>query len=346
MKPLALPVMPAVMAKVMGLDKDSGLRDSVGRGFGYLRLSLTRGCSMRCTYCRPDTDDNPRGEQRLSPQEIEQLVCHLAQHHGLKKVRLTGGDPTSRPELVDIIQRVASVPGISDLAMTTNGLTLERMAMRYKQAGLARVNVSLDTLDSERFRTITGVDGLERVLRGIDAAISAGLSPVKINTVVVRGQNDEGLPDLVRFAAGRGLEVRFIELMPMGPLSRNWHERYVTAQETRDRLSKTMRFSGPMPQGRDAARRYRVELADEQKVTVGFITPMSCNFCADCNRIRLAADGRVYPCLMDRPAGSLLPALRPRFDGSRVDTILKAALTQKQAEHPMFGQAVMTAIGG
>lgn len=322
------------------------LRDPLGRGIGYLRLSLTSACPMRCTYCRPETNNNPHNELRLSPNELEAIVKHLAQHHGLAKVRLTGGDPTSRPELVEIIERIARVPGISDLAMTTNGLTLERMASRYAAAGLKRVNISLDTLDPTRFAELTGVDGLNRVLRGIDAAIDAGLTPVKINTVVVRGQNDGDLAPLVRFAVQRGVEARFIELMPMGPLKKNWHDRYVTATEMRERLSETMSVGESLPQGHDAAKRYRVTLGDDRIATVGFITPMSCNFCADCNRLRLAADGRIYACLMDRPAGSLLPAVRPSTDPAHIDRLLSQALTHKQPEHPAYGDAVMTTIGG
>lgn len=326
--------------------KAGPLRDPVGRGIGYLRLSLTSACAMRCTYCRPSTHNNPRDEARLTPDEIGRLVGHLAERHGVTKVRLTGGDPTSRPDLVKVIGRVASVGKITDLAMTTNGLTLERMAGRYRDAGLGRVNISLDSLDRQRFAGMTGVDGLERVLAGIDAAASAGLGPIKLNTVVVRGENEGELAGLVGFAAERGVEVRFIELMPMGPLASDWHGRYVPAAEVKARLSETMRFDSRLPQGHDAARRYRVSLADGRSATVGFITPMSCNFCAECNRVRIAADGKIYPCLMDQPAGSVLAGLRPGFDPDRVDACLAAALENKRAEHPASGPATMTELGG
>ncbi|MEO0476671.1 MAG: GTP 3',8-cyclase MoaA [Planctomycetota bacterium] len=338
--------MPNPIARANAPAFKGELLDPLGRGVGYLRLSLTRGCSMRCTYCRPETDLNPSNEQRLSPTEIESIVRHLADRHGLSKVRLTGGDPTTRPDLIEIIERIAAIDGVNDLAMTTNGLTLPAMAHRYQQAGLNRVNISLDTLDRDQFRMMTGVDGLQRVLRGIDTAMDAGLSPIKINTVVVRGQNDEHLESLVTFAADRGLAVRFIELMPMGPLKAQWHDRYVPAVEMRQRLARTMRFGPRLAQGHDAATQYHVNLQDGRVTTVGFITPMSCNFCADCNRVRLAADGSIYPCLMDRSAGSLLPALRPRFDAALADQLLSEALAHKQSEHPAFGPAIMTAIGG
>ncbi len=349
MKPTSILTLPVLSARPAQASRSQNMRtvhDPLGRGIGYLRLSLTRGCSMRCTYCRPETDANPRGELRLSPSEIEQLVRHLTEHHGLNKVRLTGGDPTSRPELLQIIERIASVPGVADLAMTTNGLTLERMAQHYRAAGLRRVNISLDTLDRDRFTRLTGVDGLDRVLRGIDAARAAGLSPIKLNTVVVRGQNESCLIELARFAAPRNLELRFIELMPMGPLASDWRERYVPASEVRERLSRAMRFDSLLPQGHDAARRHHVTLDDGRRATIGFITPMSCNFCADCNRLRITADGGIYPCLMDHPAGSLLSALRPAFDAERVDRLLRQAYTKKQPEHPAAGPVTMTAMGG
>lgn len=325
---------------------DGALVDRLGRGVGYLRLSLTKACAMRCVYCRPARIAGVRGEPTLSPDEIGSLVEHLADRHGLHKVRLTGGDPTSRRELTEIIGRVASVAGVRDLAMTTNGLTLAHRAREYCDAGLRRVNISLDTLHPERFAGLTGVDGLERVLRGIDAAREAGLWPIRLNTVVVRGQNERDLPDLVQFAAANGFEARFIELMPMGPLASSWRRRYVPEADMRAALDPIVRTWSPIEQGHDAARRYRVILEDGSETTVGFITPMSCNFCAACNRIRVAADGVLYPCLMDKPAGSLLPALRPRFDPDLLDAILAGGLRSKRDEHPHDGYAVMTHIGG
>ena len=322
------------------------LQDLTGRAIGYLRLSLTRACAMRCTYCRPEKLENPQGEVRLSPWEIHQLVAHLVSSHGLKKVRLTGGDPTSRAELTQIIEAVADIDGIDDLAMTTNGLTLVKRAEQYAAAGLRRVNVSLDSLDRQRYAELTGVDGLPRVLDGIDAAKAAKIGPIKINTVVVKGQNERDLPELVRFAAAAQLEIRFIELMPMGPLADQWTQRYVPESRMKQILDPLIAAWELLPQGPDSARRHRVVLDDGHVATIGFITPMSCNFCAECNRIRVAADGRLYPCLMDKPTTSLLPAVRPRFDGEQLDELLRAGLQAKASEHPHDGFVVMTHIGG
>jgi len=322
------------------------LADRHGRTIGYLRLSLTKACAMRCVYCRPERILNTRGESMLSVDEIEALARHLVERHGLHKVRLTGGDPTSRREFTSILTRIAGIDGVRDLAMTTNALTLAKRAREYADAGLGRVNISLDTLDPSRFAALTGVDGLERVLQGIDAAQEAGLTPIRINCVVVRNQNEQDLPALVRFAAACGLEVRFIELMPMGPLAPRWRERFVPESRMRESIAPIVRRWRPLEQGHDAARRCAVELENGRECVVGFITPMSCNFCAACNRIRVAADGELYPCLMDRPAGTLLPALRPKFDPEALDDRLEQGLRWKRAEHPHDGHAIMTHIGG
>lgn len=322
------------------------LADLQHRSIAYLRLSLTEACSMRCTYCRPALHGQPHGKPMLTVEEIGRLVRHLAERHGLRKVRLTGGDPTSRPDLIPIIRSVAGIAPLRELAMTTNGLTLASRAAEYAAAGLMRVNVSLDTLDAHRFARITGVDGLGRVLAGLDAAEAAGLSPIRLNTVVVRGENERDLPGLVRFAAARGWDIRFIELMPMGPLAAQWHDRYVPESEMRRALDSIVRHWQPIEQGHDAARRYRITLDDGAAATVGFITPMSCNFCAACNRIRIASDGTLYPCLMDMPGPNLLSALRPSFDPDELDQLLLAGLAGKRSEHPAQGHAMMIQLGG
>jgi cyclic pyranopterin phosphate synthase len=301
---------------------------------------------MRCEYCRPQwlTHANRRGD--LTAAEIERLVRHLVTYHGVRKVRLTGGDPTARPDLVRIIRSVASIDGVEDLAMTTNGLSLAARAHEYADAGLGRLNVSLDALNADVFHKMTGVDGLHRVIDGLGAAESAGLGPIKLNTVVLRGRNDHMLPGLMRFAVGRGMTLRFIELMPMGPLVDQWAERYVPEGEMRRVLEPHVRRWIPLEQGSASARCYHVELDDGRTGVIGFISPMSCNFCAACSRLRIAADGSIYPCLMDRPAGSLMSAMRPRFDGAMLDRLLAEALAHKRAEHPTMGFVTMSRIGG
>jgi GTP 3',8-cyclase len=300
---------------------------------------------MRCTYCRPSYDRNTRNDLLTAP-EIETLVRHLVSEHGITKVRLTGGDPTTRTDLVEIIERLAAIDGLCDVAMTTNGLMLKRMAERYARAGLKRVNVSLDSLDRRQFTQITGVDGLRRVIAGIDTAIASGLTPLKINTVVLRDENETQLDALVEFAADRGIEIRFIELMPMGPLADQWADRYISAEQRRYRLQNTVTHWQPRQQGSGSAKPYIARLRDGREVKVGFITPMSCNFCAACSRIRIAADGMLYPCLMDRPSGSILTALRPRYDPTGLNQTLSDGLNAKAVEHSQQGFVMMTHIGG
>lgn len=322
------------------------LSDRCGRTTRYLRLSITPACGMRCVYCWPVGVSGRPPDDLLTPAEIEGLVRHLVNRHGLRKVRLTGGEPTVRSDLIEIIRRLASIEGLRDIAMTTNGLTLARQARRYAHAGLDRVNVSLDSLNPGRFHRITGVDGLHHVLAGIAEARRAGLKPIKLNTVVVRGENERELPDLARFAASHGMEIRFIELMPMGPLAPRWADRYVAESEMRALLRPAVASWRALPATSASARGQRVTLSNGDTATIGFITPMSCHFCAACDRIRIAADATLFPCLMDRPSGSLLSALRPRLDADHLDELLQAALDAKRPEHPATGAAVMQHIGG
>lgn len=301
---------------------------------------------MRCAYCRPSWLGHCGQRGELTVDEIERLVRHVVTHHGIRKVRLTGGDPTTRSDLVQIIERIASIDGVDDLAMTTNGLSLAARAHAYAAAGLGRVNISLDAMQRDTFCQITGVDGLQRVLDGLDAAQAAGLGPIKLNTVVMKHSNEDQLELLMRFAVGRGMEIRFIELMPMGPLADQWTDRYIAESEMKCVLSPHIQHWEPLEQGSDSARRFGVTLDNGVIGVVGFITPMSCNFCAACSRIRITADGSIYPCLMDRPAGSLMSAMRPRFDSDRLNRLLIESLAQKRSEHPSTGYVTMTTIGG
>ncbi len=310
-----------------------------------MRLSLTADCSLRCIYCRPDEMGNGADADLLTAGEIESLVRHLAENHGLSKVRLTGGEPAERDDLVEIVSRLAKIPGLNEVVMTTNGLRLATQAEALAKVGLKRVNVSLDSLDREKYQRITGMDGLPQVIRGIDAAIAAGLMPVKLNTVVVRGENDWELPDLLLFAAWKHLEIRFIELMPLGPLAARWQERFVSEEEMRQRLADMGINWATRPDTSDPAKRYTAGMSFGRSARVGFITAMSCPFCKRCNRVRIAGNGTVYPCLMDKPSGSLLGAIRPKFNAAAIDHVLQQALENKAEEHPATGPAMMPQIG-
>ncbi len=261
-------------------------------------------------------------------------------------MRLTGGEPMTRPGLLEIVRRLAAIEGLGELTMTTGGMSLADHAAALADAGLRRMNISLDSLSPHTFARITGVDGVNRVLAGIEAAQAAGLTPVKLNTVVLRGINDDEIPSLVQFAGSHGVEIRFIELMPMGPLADRWSERFVGVDDIRQRLAETVASWTRLPAGADSAQRFSVRLSDGRQATIGLIAPMSEPFCARCDRIRIASDGAFYPCLMGSAAGTLLPALRPVFDSVALDELLETCLAEKAAQHPEAGVVLMSQLGG
>ena len=322
------------------------LVDGAGRSIRYLRLSVTQACNMRCACCRAGRMCATPDEVKLSAAEIEGLIRYLTETRGLRKVRVTGGEPTCRVELGDIMRRVAAVPGVRELVMTTNGLTLAERATELAEAGLQRVNVSLDALTPARFARLTGVDGVDRVVAGIDAALRSGLAPLRLNTVVMRGLNEEEVVPLARFAAERGVEIRYIELMPIAPASAHHRAWHVSTAQVMDTLRGSVVAWQALTRGRESAQRHRVTLDDGTAATMGFISSMSDTFCARCDRLRVAADGTLYPCLMGRPAGSMLPGLRPVRSDALLKQTLTRALARKSPNHCARGFTQMTVLGG
>jgi cyclic pyranopterin phosphate synthase len=292
-------------------------------------------------------------QEVLRYEEIETIV-QAAADLGISKVRLTGGEPLVRLGIVELVRKIARVEGIDDLAMTTNGVLLSSYAKDLAEAGLRRVNISLDTLDSNRFRHITRRGDLADVLAGIEAARQAGLHPIKINTVVIRGLNDDEVVDL----AAKTLEanwwnIRFIELMPVGNgelMSEAWEAKTVTAQEIRRRIEAAL---GPlqaakMRVGSGPARYYRLP---EGKGTIGFITPISEHFCYRCNRLRLTADGQLRPCLLSDREIDLRTPLREGADAEEIKTLIVQGINCKPmrhhiAEHLVPESRTMSEIGG
>jgi cyclic pyranopterin phosphate synthase len=327
------------------------MRDTFRRSINYLRISVTDRCNLRCVYCMP-----PEGvasktrDEILSYDEVARVV-QAAAGLGVRRVRLTGGEPLVRGGLPELIAVIAHTPGIEEVSLTTNGLLLARHAAALAQAGLRRVNVSLDTLVKERFRQISRIgQGLGQVLDGIRAAQRYGLTPVKINTVVVRGYNDDELADLARLTLYEDWHVRFIELMPVGQCAA-WDEtRFLPAAEMIARLEAKL---GPLmaatpPRGGGPARCYRLPGA---QATIGFITPVSRHFCHRCNRLRLTADGKLRPCLLSDAEIDLRSLLRAgaTLDGLR--TLIRRAIVVKPmghrlAEHAVPSARVMAQIGG
>ncbi len=327
------------------------LADRFSRRIEYLRVSLTDRCNYRCTYCMPEAGVElvPRADV-LTFEELERLMGVFA-GLGVRRVRLTGGEPTVRKGVVDIVGRLARVPGIEELAMTTNGHLLSDLAVPLRAAGLGEVNVSIDTLDRERFRALTRRGDLDRVVPGIDAALAAGLG-VKLNAVALRGVNEEELADLCRFGWERGATPRFIEHMPMSDGEIYSPARHLGAAEIRDRISAAL--GAPVTPDPDDAGRPRgparyFAVAGER---FGIISAMSEHFCATCNRVRLSATGDLHACLAFDDAFGLRDPLRSGASDEDLAGAIQAAVDGKREGHQFqLGGAGaprkhMVAIGG
>jgi len=313
-------------------------RDGFGREIDYLRISLTDRCNLRCLYCMP------LGKLRFQPHEalltaaeIERVV-RAAVSVGFKKFRLTGGEPTLRADLVEIVERIAAVPGVGDLAMTTNAILLPELAPQLKAAGLRRVNVHLDSLDEAHVARIMRWGTLDEIWAGIEAAEAAGLTPIKVNTVVVRDHNDGDVVALAALTRERDWHVRFIEAMPFadGAPSSVARDRLVPSAETRARISRALGTLTPVASSNpaDESRNYRL---DGARGVVGFISPVTEPYCGTCNRMRLTAEGRFHLCLLNDDELDVRAALRARDDDgdgiARVAYILEQAVTHKPTGH-------------
>ncbi len=325
----------------------AGSTDQFGRRIEYLRISVTDRCNFRCAYCMPleGLPWLPR-EDILSYEEITEVVRQLAPL-GVSRLRITGGEPTIRPQLSTLIAMLRAVPGIEDIALSTNGVKLPEMADELKAAGLDRVNMSADSLKPERIREIARRSLKFSPLDAASAAERAGLEPVKINMVVMRGINDDEIEDFARLTIDHPLHVRFIELMPVGEMANLTFEHVVPSDELLARLSKLGALAadaGPA-RGNGPAAYYRFAGAPG---SVGVITPMSHTYCGDCNRVRLTADGRLRTCLYGEEEVSFRDALRA---GAPLAPVYAAALASKPKEHALLqmrvgGLRALSQVGG
>jgi cyclic pyranopterin phosphate synthase len=327
--------------------------DACNRPISYLRVSVTDRCNLRCVYCMPPEGVSWRSHEEILRYEEIETVVRAAAELGISKVRLTGGEPLVRPGVADLVQMLADIPGVDDLAMTTNGTFLSRYAADLAEAGLRRVNVSLDTLRPERFRRITRLGRLEDVLAGMEAAREAGLEPIKINTVVIRGMNDDEAVDFAQKTVSEAWNVRFIEFMPVGNgefADGRWQEKVVTAAEIRQQIEAALGVLEPakVSAGSGPARYYRLPGASG---TLGFITPISEHFCYRCNRLRLTADGQLRPCLLSDYEIDLRTPLRQGADVAQIEALLLKGIESKPVRHhldecQMPENRVMSEIGG
>jgi cyclic pyranopterin phosphate synthase len=328
-------------------ERPLALSDQFGRRIEYLRISVTDRCNFRCVYCMPAAGLAwlPKSDI-LSYEEISAVVTQLAPL-GLRRLRITGGEPTIRPQLERLIAMLRAVPGVEDIALSTNGVKLPEMADGLRAAGLDRVNISADSLRPDRIAAIArrnlGFD-LERSAR---AAQDAGLDPIKVNMVVLRGMNDDEIEDFARLTYENPWHVRFIELMPVGELRDETFDRVVPSDEILERLSKLGQLTpdGGPTRGNGPAAYYKLSGA---RGSIGVITPMTHTYCASCNRVRLTADGRLRTCLFGDHEVDLRTPLRA---GEPLDSYFRRALAEKPKEHALLqmkvgGLRALSQVGG
>ncbi len=322
--------------------------DSYGRNIHYLRISLTDKCNMRCVYCMSEDMVFQPTEELMTTAEIRRLV-RLFARLGVDKIRLTGGEPTVHPDLLTIVRDIRDA-GITRISMTTNGLRLAELAAPLKAAGLERVNVSVDTLDPDRFHRVTRWGRLDKVLDGVQAAEAAGLTPIKINAVIARGFNEQDIGDLARLTLAHPWQVRFIEMMPFGDVATFAQNATISQTEIMQRIAEEVGPLHPIDEGRldGEARLYRLAGA---QAAVGFISTLTNPFCASCTRVRLTADGHLRLCLLRDDEGDLLTPLRQGATDAELDELVRGLIWRKPWGHGLPDglipvERLMSQIGG
>ena len=305
----------------------TGILDSFGRSINYLRISVTDRCNLRCLYCMPPEGVPQMPHSEILSYEEVRTVVQAAAELGITKIRLTGGESLVRAELPKLIKMLSQIEGIQELSLTTNGTFLKKHALELKQAGLSRVNVSLDTLKADKFRYITRLGKLKDVLEGIEAAKEAGLHPVKINTVVMRGINEDEILDFTRMTYEDGWHVRFIELMPFKRVAD-----FVPFIELRRHISLLGKLKPcASTTGNGPAMYYRLAGA---RGTIGFISPLTeLSFCSRCNRMRLTPDGKLRPCLLEEDEIDLKMPLRNNASMEELKSLILKAVASKPEHH-------------
>lgn len=328
------------------------LIDNYNRQIDYLRISITDRCNLKCYYCTPLSQyQNLKRRDILSHEEILKLT-QAAVLAGISKIRLTGGEPMVRKGMLELCRNLSEIEGLDGIALTTNGILLEKMAKDLFEAGIGRINVSLDSLNRQRFKKITGFDGLQQVMAGIEKAETLGMFPIKINTVVMRGVNDDEIEDFVRLTVNKPYHVRFIELMPTkGWASHDHASRFISSDETWKKIKKMGQVQIlPSTDSYGPAKLFALKGA---KGKIGLITPMSQHFCGDCNRMRLTADGKLRTCLFSNSEIDIKDRLRKGASLLQLSEVFKSAAFEKPLGHRLnentdgvTQERSMQAIGG
>lgn len=305
------------------------LIDQYNREIKYLRLSVTDRCDLRCFYCMPKGFDGyEEPSDWLTFDEIEQVIASFTRL-GVSAVRLTGGEPLLRKGLPQLAQRLSALPGLDDLSLSTNATRLGKHAQALHEAGISRINVSLDTVDPIKFKDITQ-GKLEKITQGLLTAKAVGLEPIKINMVVMKGVNDNDVEDMVDFCMQHGFTLRFIETMPVGDTGRNAIDHYISLDIIEQRLAKKYQLIPAVMAGAGPAR--YVQVAGSE-LKIGFITPISQHFCDTCNRVRLSATGTLYMCLGDEHKYELRHLLRDGISDNDLDQVIRDAINLKPLKH-------------
>ena len=335
--------------------KHSAMFDQYERNINYLRVSVTDRCNLRCRYCMPKEGLSLLGHNDILRYEEMLRVIRIAVRLGVTKVRITGGEPLARKGLVDFMAILNAIPGLGDLSLTTNGVLLGSYAERLYAAGVKRINVSLDSLNAEKYAHITRGGELAAVLRGLEAACEVGFSPIKINVVAMAGFNDDEILDFARLAAERPYEVRFIELMPFGDQpGRDGLGRYLSNENVRREIEKHYALTTLGGREGNAEGPAQVCQVLNGPGRIGFISPLSHHFCHACNRLRLTADGHLRACLLSDAETDLKEALRMGCSDDVIESLVRETITRKPLEHNLPSEEAarrkcaraMQAIGG
>lgn len=321
---------------------------SCQREIDYLRISVTDRCNFRCKYCMPPDGVNYKPHAEIMRYEEILVFARIAVRAGVKRIRLTGGEPLVRKGLDKLIYQLNKLEGLEDISLTTNGYLLSEFADKLARVGLDRINVSLDTLDREKFKEISLVDGLPEVLAGLRAAKNAGLDPIKINTVLIRGFNDDEVSDFIQFTKANNYNFRFIEFMPLSGGSQENDDKYISIDEVKTKIKAAgYKLTPKEIPGGGPATSFQI---DDTQATVGFISPISHSFCSSCNRLRLTSDGKLRPCLAMAKEYDLYDQSGKLFPEEKLETILNQACLLKPDQHDFANEEDygrnMSQIGG